>query len=87
MPILISHSSVTLSEPSKESVISNTAGPASASSLYGHHPRCGEPGLDFADGGDDRRWLGFLAPCWHSVLCFLHYIPAACLDEITCTVQ
>ena len=32
MPILISHSSVTLSEPSKESVISNTTGPASASS-------------------------------------------------------
>ena len=33
MPILISHSSVTLSEPSKESVISNTTGPASASLL------------------------------------------------------
>ena len=33
IPILISHSSVTLSEPSKESVISKTAVPVSASSL------------------------------------------------------
>ena len=51
------------------------------------HPRGGEHGLDFADGGDDRRRLGLLAPRRHAVPGFLHQIPASCLDEIAGAIQ
>ena len=51
------------------------------------HPKGGEPGLDFADGGDDRRRLGFLAPRRHAIRGFLHQIPASCLDEIPGAIQ